>query len=372
MANDFLKNAWYVADWCDQVANEPQCREIIGVSVLLYRDNKHTLHAMDNTCPHRFAPLHKGKLENGIIQCPYHALQFDSAGQCVGNPNGNKKIPRKARLSVYPAAEKHELIWVWMGDPDQADDATIPDFSCHSDPTMAMVKGSLTIDAYYELITDNLMALTHAVTVHEGILGSEAIARGKNTVRQQGTTVRSNSWCADGLAPPAWDAVFGHYGKPVDHWLNMRWDAPAHMLLDAGITPVGESRSEGIWVYGTDILTPVNATETRYFWAITRNHHVQDPKYDEMWNGAIEKAFAGQDKPMIEDQQRMLELQGCQDIDDTEHATIGSDAGPVKARFVLSKLIAAAGDESLPDPQNPALRYLLDIAANSQTVEPVV
>ena len=195
--------------------------------------------AMDNTCPHRFAPLHQGRLVGDKVECPYHGLTFDVDGRCVKNPNGNRIVPKQCSLRVYPVAERHAMIWLWTGDPALADESAIPDFSCHTDDGLPTVKGTLEIDAYYELITDNLMDLTHAVTVHRGLLGSEAIARGINKVLQKGTTVWSNSWCADGRAPPAWAKVFGDYHDPVDHWLNMRWDAPAHMLLDVGITPTG-------------------------------------------------------------------------------------------------------------------------------------
>ena len=334
----FLRNAWYAAVWADELCEQMHCQQILGESILMFRDPDGNVHAMDNTCPHRYAPLHKGELIDGNVQCPYHALEFNMQGKCVKNPNGNQLIPGRSDLRVYPVVEKHAIVWIWMGDPARADGATIPDFGCHSDPAMKMVKGTLQIDAYYELITDNLMDLTHAVTVHADCLGSEAIARGVNTVRQNGTTVWSNSWCADGLAPKAWDAVFGNYGRNVDHWLNMRWDAPAHMLLDVGITPTGESRNDGIWVYGTDILTPVRDDVTLYFWAIVRNHHVDDPAYDEMWTRAIKHAFEGQDKPMIEAQQEMLKLRGYLDVDDAKHAAISGDAGPARARHVSEQV----------------------------------
>lgn len=368
----FLRNGWYVAGWESEFDEQLTSRVIIGESLLLFRDDRGDMQVMDNICPHRFAPLDQGRLVDGEVQCPYHGLRFSQTGQCVHNPNGNGLIPREAILRVFPAVEKHALVWVWMGNPDLADDTTIPDYSCHVDPEFAVVRGSLDIDAYYELITDNLMDLTHAVTVHEGVLGSEAIARGRNTVTRDGTTVWSNSWCPDGMAPPAWDAVFGHYGKPVDHWLNMRWDAPAHLLLDAGISPVTQSRAQGIWVYGTDILTPQTYKRTRYFWAISRTHHVSDPKFDAMWEGAIKKAFEGQDKPIIEAQQRMLSIRGHTDIDESDHAFINTDAGPVQARRTLRKLLEHESDGLAPRPRNRPLAEMGLQASEDDVVAPYV
>ena len=369
MEKPFLKNAWYVAGWSDELGSSMIERVIIDEPILFYRDSKNRVHAMDNTCPHRYAPLHQGKLIDDCVICPYHALQFNSDGKCVHNPNGNGIVPGKSSLRVYPVVEVHAMIWVWMGDPTLADESTIPNFSCHTDPELTMVKGSLEIEAYYELVTDNLMDLTHATTVHDGVLGSEAMARGINTVEQDGTTVWSNSWCPDGLAPPAWDAAFDHYGKEVDLWTHMRWDAPAHMLLDVGITPTGKLRKNGVWVYGTDILTPVNAGLTRYFWTIIRDYARDDPKQDQLWEGSIKVAFEGQDKPMLEAQQRMLELRGGIDIDDFEHASINTDGGPVRVRHVLNKLIQNEADGAVPDPRNPDLKVLRDNSSTSEKVE---
>ncbi len=33
--------------------------------------------AVDNTCPHRGAPLNEGTLEDGKLVCPWHAWGFD-------------------------------------------------------------------------------------------------------------------------------------------------------------------------------------------------------------------------------------------------------------------------------------------------------
>jgi nitrite reductase (NADH) small subunit/3-phenylpropionate/trans-cinnamate dioxygenase ferredoxin subunit len=36
-----------------------------------------TLHAIDNTCPHRWGPLGEGMLEGAVISCPWHGWRFD-------------------------------------------------------------------------------------------------------------------------------------------------------------------------------------------------------------------------------------------------------------------------------------------------------
>ena len=372
MTTQFLHNAWYAAAWSDEVKQALFERTIIGKSVLFYRDPDGQALAFDNACPHRSAPLSMGRLHGDVVECPYHGLRFDRSGLCIHNPHGNQKIPVRARTHRYPLVDRHAMLWIWMGDEQVANADKIPDFSCHTDERFPTTKGIIEMHGYYELITDNLMDLTHVEFVHEGILGSEAIKRGEHQVQQAGTTIWSKRWCPDGLAPPAWDALFGNYGKAVDHWLYMRWDAPAHMLLDVGITPTGRPRADGIFIYGTDILTPKDAHSTYYFWGVSPSNGHQSGVLD-AWDGAIAAAFAGQDKPIIEAQQALIRLRGGNDIDDVDPVLLPSDAGPVRCRRALRTLLAAGGPASVPDPRNPDLRKLLAASLPGGTqVEPIV
>ena len=130
------------------------------------------------------------------------------------------------------------------------------------------------------------------------------------------------------------------------------------MLLDVGITPTGRPREEGIFIYGTDILTPKDKNSTYYFWGVSASNGHQAGVLA-AWDGAIAAAFAGQDKPMIEAQQALIRQRGGNDIDDVESVLLQSDAGPVRCRRALRALLAAGGPASVPDPHNPALRELL-------------
>lgn len=335
---EYLRNAWYVVAWSSEIGRQLFERTVIEESLVLYRTSDNEVVCMRNICPHRFVPLHRGELVDDLVECGYHGLRFDRRGKCVHNPHGDGKIPQAAKVQAYVVEERHSLVWVWMGDAAKADRDAIPDFSCLTDTwKYATVGGTIEMNADYQLITDNLMDLSHVEYLHRGILGSEAISRGVTEVIEDGPTLHSNRWCPDGLAPPAWDAMFGHYGKPVDHWLNMRWNAPAHMLLDVGIAPTGKSRDEGIWMWGTDILTPSARGKTYYFWGVSRAYALDDPAAGEAWIQAIDGAFSGQDKPMLEAQQSVI---GERDLWDLNPVLIQADAGAVRARRKLAALIA--------------------------------
>src|SRR6185369_974027 len=104
-------------------------------------------------CPHRFAPLSRGRREGDTLFCGYHGLGFNPAGQCVHNPFGGK-LPATAQVATLPVVERDSILWFWPGDPDHADDSKIPDFSFLQDAPHQ--RAHLTMSANYELVTDNL------------------------------------------------------------------------------------------------------------------------------------------------------------------------------------------------------------------------
>src|ERR1700693_1887461 len=153
----FLRNTWYVAAWCDEVQDRPLGRKILGEQVVLYRDAGRNIVAASDLCPHRFAPLHRGQVIEGVIECPYHGLRFNSDGRCVHNPDGDGKLPVGARLKTFPIIERWECAWIWMGNPQTVDASRIPTYEFLSDPNKYRpVKGRLHVRANYRYITEKL------------------------------------------------------------------------------------------------------------------------------------------------------------------------------------------------------------------------
>ena len=54
--------------------------------IALYRIDGRIV-AIDDVCTHEFAILSQGFVEDGVIECPLHAAQFDIAtGRCLSGP----------------------------------------------------------------------------------------------------------------------------------------------------------------------------------------------------------------------------------------------------------------------------------------------
>ena len=335
----YLRNCWYVAAWDYEVPGEQLFhRRILDDDILLARDNNGEVHALRNRCPHRFAPLHMGTRTGDIIECPYHGLKFDlSSGKCVLNPHGDGTITPNARARSYPVIERHLLIWIWMGDPAKADASTIPALPGLEPQRYAINRGYMHTPANYEYMTDNIMDLGHIAYLHKGLLGSEAINRAEIEVKQIGKVVHSNRLARNEQLPTALEAVFESGGKPCDRWLDVIWYPPSNMQLVVGVTEAGAPERIGRENPGVHLMTPETENSTHYFWSNSRDFRLEDHELHRKMEEGIKYAFEHQDKPMIIAQHEAV---GGEDFWDLQPVILAGDAGAVRARRILKKMIA--------------------------------
>jgi len=337
----FLRNTWYVAAWDNEI--EPGAlfqRVLLNEPVLMFRDEAGKVQAISDRCPHRFAPLHMGKLLGNAVQCPYHGLEFNGQGRCTHNPHGDGAIPRAAVVKTYPVVEKYSLIWIWMGDLDRADEGCIPDFSSLDPEHFYVGKRYLHVQANYVLETDNIMDLSHIQYVHPGTLGSSEVSQSKTSVEQQGDSVWSYREVRNEIMPDfLYEAMNIPKGTRVDRWIDVRWDAPANMMLFAGAVPTGRPREEGVNNPLPHLFTPETDTTTHYWFAFSLPKAMGDMAAGivEQQVASIEVPFRTEDLPMLQAQQNMM---GESEFWDLKPVLLVGDAGAVRARRVLDGLIA--------------------------------
>ena len=147
LAAMWIRNAWYVAAWTHEI--EPgriHARTIIDQPLVIYRTSDGEIVALEDRCPHRFAPLSMGRLEGDALRCMYHGLKFAPDGRCIEIP-GQKLIPQSACVRRYPLQVVGSWVWVWMGEADKADPAAIPPSLALDDPAYRLQAGQLDYDA---------------------------------------------------------------------------------------------------------------------------------------------------------------------------------------------------------------------------------
>jgi vanillate O-demethylase monooxygenase subunit len=188
MDQKYLRNAWYAASWDDELGDTPVPVTILDEPLVLYRNEAGAPVCLSDTCPHRFAPLHMGRVVGDAIACPYHGLQFGPDGRCVLNPHG--PIAGAAHVQSFALAERYGMLWAWLGD-QPADPATLPVIPELELPGLAWVHSAIDVHAEYRLMIDNLMDLSHVEFLHPMLGTPGSAARVVYESRTEPTEVRS-------------------------------------------------------------------------------------------------------------------------------------------------------------------------------------
>jgi len=273
----YLRNCWYVAALSKEVqASKIFTRKILDENILFFRDQTGLATAMADRCPHRFAQLSMGKLQDDCIQCPYHGLTFNQQGQCVHNPHGDGRIPDKAKVKVFPVVERYSAIWIWMGEPALANPKTIPSCDFLDSENFYIGSDYMNIQGNYLLESDNILDLSHIEFVHP-LFSSPSVSAGEYKCEVEGNTIWSKrDIYNDSQAPEFIHKVFRiPQGTVIDRWLHVHWQAPAIMALYSGGVASGKNRSEGVETPGFHWFTPETETSSHYFFGIsTRTNNI--------------------------------------------------------------------------------------------------
>lgn len=337
----YLMNTWYCAGWSNSVDDSSIVSiTMLGRSLVMFRDENCAIAALDNQCPHRFAPLDRGQLCSGQLKCGYHGLVFDRTGKCVSNPHSQGFIPAGAQVRSYPAEERFGAIWLWMGD-DAPDPSLIPDFEALDPATAFVGQRYLHAKANYQLDVDNILDLSHIQYLHSSTLGSDSVSGAEIKIRQEGNTVYCTRLMTnERLTPFLERAFFVEPGQAIDRGLEVRWDAPASMLLTVWVTPTGRPASEGHTRKILHVFTPETETSSHYWFALAYPKSM-GPEAEAMaiqGVAGLAVPFETEDLPMLEAQQAMI---GDRDFWSLRPVILQGDAGAVRARRVLQKLIRA-------------------------------
>lgn len=336
----FIRNVWYIAAWADEVGNAPLGRKILGEDVVLFRDASGKPAALEDRCCHRGAPLRFGEVTEQGLQCGYHGLVFNCEGSCVHIP-GQDRIPPKAKVKSYPLVEKDAFLWIWMGDPQDADVNDILDYPYHNDTAHWPHKHTkYHVKAGYQLMVDNLMDLTHLAYVHKSTIGgqnTQAHVEAKTLVTPKENGLHFVRWLLNSDPPPTYTKAVGLTGK-IDRWMDFEFFAPGSVVQWTGALPVGLGAQEnrlqdgGFSLRVFHGLTPETESSCFYYWSAANGYRQDDPQATEQLFEQIDIAFM-EDKAIIEAQQAMLSATGDRGLVD-----IVSDSARVHMRRTVKRM----------------------------------
>ena len=326
---EFLRNSWYVAAWDREVTRALLARTLLGEPVVLFRKGNGEPVALEDRCCHRHLPLSMGRLEGDELRCGYHGLKFDTSGRCIEIP-GQARVPPQARVRAYPVHEKYNWIWIWMGEPQKAEPALIPNWWWAEHPQWAFTRPDrVHLKCNYQLIADNVLDVTHLAYVHASSIGSSSITEFPATVEREERLVRLTRWIRDRPPPPLYKKAGGFPGN-VERWQIVEHVPPCFSVNFAGC----QDAERKIDLMALSAPTPESSNTTHYFFGFVRNFGLDDPELENIFAVDMVRVF-NEDFPVLEAQQRNLELKP-----DAPKVDIKVDAAPLAARRMLDAMLA--------------------------------
>lgn len=337
----FPKNTWYVACSSDEIGEAPFARTICNQNIVFYRDSNHKVHALEDFCPHRGAPLSLGFVRGDELVCGYHGLAMGCDGKTADMPG--QRVKGFPCIRTYPVVERYGFIWLWPGDASLADEATIPTLEWAVDPNWAYGGGLYHIQCDYRLMIDNLMDLTHETYVHASSIGQPEIEEAAPKTSVQGQEVITSRHMENISAPPFWRAALRGNNLaddvPVDRWQICRFTPPSHVMIEVGVAHAGnggyaapaECKASSIVV---DFITPETDTSIWYFWGMARNFKPEDKELTDKIREGQGQIFE-EDLEMLESQQRNLLR-----YPERQLLKLNIDGGGVQARRIIDRILA--------------------------------
>ncbi len=340
-ADSYLWNAWYVGALASEVGPEELFpRTLLDTSILFYRKQDGTAVAIHDRCPHRFAPLHLGTRNGDQVVCKYHGLQFDCSGQCTHSPHGNGNIPKAAVVKSFPVIERYGFLWIWMGEKE-ADESLLPDFGyLDNGPDTALAHTYLHVNCHYELISDNVMDLSHVDHLHGEILST------KGTLSPLMAKVRETERAVNARwvwkQTPASLLFSPHMPDPAGEthlFFDITWTPPANIQLSVGATQTKTDApltlENTVGQYDLHTVTPESLDTTHYFFATRRNHLLDDAAHNEHMIQILHDTFQNEDGAMLEAVHAEMRTS---DFFALNPVLMSNDVAPVKVRRLLKRL----------------------------------
>ena len=177
--SDPVATPWIAVARASSLGKRPLAVSLDGVPLVLFRSGG-KISCLTDLCPHRAAPLSRGRVVDGAIECPYHGWQFDGEGACRAIPGACEAIPR-VRVATHRAVEAGGLVFVARAATEQepyVSAATGPDI-------VSMIVTNRTTSTVAEA-AENILDAHHTHFVHKGLLRGLSTRRYRNRVTVTG------------------------------------------------------------------------------------------------------------------------------------------------------------------------------------------
>jgi nitrite reductase/ring-hydroxylating ferredoxin subunit len=117
---ELLRRYWQPACTSDELRDLPRKVKILCEEIVLFRDKKGRVGALEPHCSHRGTSLEFARVEEEGLRCCYHGWLYDTQGHCIDMPCETEEFRSKLDVwhPAYPVMEYGGLVFLYMGPPE--------------------------------------------------------------------------------------------------------------------------------------------------------------------------------------------------------------------------------------------------------------
>lgn len=332
----FVLNEWYVAAFSQEVKDQLLARTLLGRRLVLYRASDDRVVALDDRCPHRSMPLSAGTLERDTIVCGYHGFRFNTEGDCVEVPS-QASCPKNVGIRAYRTLERGAVVWIWMGDAEQADASKLPSQDWMTDPTWERSQGQLSLQANYVRLHENLLDLTHLSFLHAKSFGTPDYAKAAFECEMGDGVFALLRQVVPTTLPPVWAIPTGLTGQGQAARI-VRSEFRSLGLHEVSVTfydcHLPENARPQFRIRTAHMPTPETATSTHYFIVHGRDFAQNDQQTTRFMHDQLFVAFQEDVDGLALQEQALANTPA----DDLYEFSVAADAPAVAMRrYVLAR-----------------------------------
>jgi len=341
--------------------------KLLSERLLAFRDSNGKYGLMDEFCAHRGVSLWFGRNEEGGLRCPYHGWKYNTEGQCIEVPSepDESGFCQKIKLTAYPLVKIGDILWTFMGDPDNR--PPLPEWEFATVPAEQTFTSKRWQECNWLQAMEGGIDSSHVSWLHSGALQSDPLFKGargnKYNQRDRKPVFEVVDW--DGglfigarrnaeddqyywritpwvmpsftMVPPRGDhPVHGHFWIPIDDENCWAWSFDYHPVR--ALTPEErKAMQEGHGVHNKYVpgtYRPLQNKDNDYM--MDREAQKRGETYSGVWGIAMQDASLQESMGPI--------------VDRSKENLVSTDNGIIMARHRLRKAVTALRDKGVTPP----------------------
>ena len=242
-----LHQYWWPVAESVRLRGSPLARMVLGIPIVLFREERGAVAALLDRCPHRHVPLSAGRVQKSQLVCCYHGWRFDRDGVCVGVPGlAAGAAQTKPIVPAFAVCEAQKLIWINLESSEPKPASSVPS-QVDDEVDRFILAGE--VESTIPLASENFLDGTHTHFVHTGsVRRDEKRKLVKAQVRQipdgieaeYGNEASQSGWISRMLERDRVSS-FGRFRLPGIAEIEYRGRSGMTLKITAYLTPKNES-----------------------------------------------------------------------------------------------------------------------------------